>query len=44
MCVNKNMQDLKLIFNVAEEWNNVAITTLKHYFLSLCIIVFFLNV
>ena len=34
------MQYFKLIFNILEKQNNIAITTVKHYFLSLCIIFF----
>jgi len=40
ICVNKNIKDLKLIFNVVEKWDNIVIVILKHYFLSFCIIIF----
>jgi len=31
------------MFNVAGEWNNVAIATVKYLFLNLCIMRFFLK-
>jgi hypothetical protein len=34
------MQYFKLIFNILEKQNTIAIATVKHYFLSLCIIFF----
>ena len=40
MCVDKNIKDIKLVFNVAEEWNNVTIAIMEYHFLTLCIIIF----
>jgi hypothetical protein len=40
MFVNKNIWDLKLIFNVLLKKNNIIIATIKHYFISFCIIIF----
>ena len=31
---------ISIIFNIVEEWNNVVIVIVKHYFLNLCIISF----
>jgi len=39
MSVNKNIWDLKLIFNVLLK-KNIIIATIKHYFISFCIIIF----
>jgi capsular polysaccharide biosynthesis protein len=40
MSINKNIWNLKLIFNVLLKNNNIVIATVKHYFISLCIIFF----
>jgi len=41
MCVDKNIKDIKLIFSVAKEWNNVIIAIVECRFLTLRIITFF---
>jgi hypothetical protein len=40
MSINKNIWNLKLIFNVLLKNNNIVIATVKYYFISLCIIFF----
>jgi hypothetical protein len=40
ICIDKNIKDIKLVFSVAEKWNNVIIVTVEYHFLTLCIIIF----
>jgi hypothetical protein len=37
--IDKNIKDIKLVFSVAEKWNNVIIVTVEYHFLTLCIII-----